>query len=118
VSSDTSTTLVFAKVIALSDRADLLTFDCHQLFIGESASRAARADGLDPGTMNAPVYLRNRFPHRQVLPVAEGCPVAAPIDGWQVLAGFDRRHSRSGDYYWLVIGADGLVHGALWQPTY
>jgi len=116
-SSGVGSTLVFAKVLALPDHARRVRFDCYQLYIGSAAEHAARQDGIDPATMNSPTYVRNRFDHVQVLPVARDCPVVTTGSGDHVQNGFGGAASAR-LFYWLVIGADGKVHGGLWQPTY
>ena len=116
-SSGVSSTLVFAKVIALPDHARRVRFDCYQLYVGNAAKRAAREDGVDPATMNSPTYVRNSFAHVQELPVSTTCPVVTTGNGEHVQDGFGRA-AGARLFYWLVIGADGKVHGGLWQATY
>lgn len=116
-SSDVSTTLVFAKVTALPDDGRRVRFDCCQFYVGNAARSAARQDGVDPATMNAPTHVRNQFAHVQELPAAAHCPVVTTGNGVHVQNGFGgAAHARL--YYWLIIGEDGRVHGALWQATY
>jgi hypothetical protein len=114
-SSGVLATLVLAKILALPDEATRVRFDCCQIYIGRSATREARKDGVDPGDMNAPVYVRNRFEHIEELPVARECPVVWNTN--QVQNGLTDAYAK-GCLFWLIIGDDGKVHGALWQPTY
>jgi len=109
-------TLVLAHLVALPERGRRIRFDCCQIYVGRAAFREARRDGNSEAVTNGPIYVRNAYKHVQELPVASSCPVVANTN--QVENGFpDPRYVGRG-VYWLVVGDDGQIHGALQQPTY
>jgi hypothetical protein len=109
-------TLVLARVVALPEQGRRVRFDCCQIYVGRAAFREARRDGDSEATINAPVYVRNAFEHVQELLVASRCPVVTNTN--QVANGFSDPPSEVQLVYWLIVGDDGKIHGALWQPTY
>ena len=102
-------TTVFALVSASKAHPGQVDFDAYQQYVGPSALRQAKRDGL--ASLNGVVYRRNQHAHVQTLPLANGCRIimlrpASPggMSSVTSAAYLSQLRSRKQLFCWLLIG--------------
>jgi hypothetical protein len=115
--------LYFVRLVGVRDGGRRIVFDAEQYYQGSAAQRQAALDHTDAPS---DFYVRNRFRHSQVLPLAAGCPIAVhgneigiwgqPSSVWAItprqLAATARNH------FWFWMLTDGRqVLGLIEQYT-